>query len=63
MMRRFSMEARAPTAHVSLPLAQKRRRLTVEALADVNDGNTLDYRAVQAWADSLDHDGPLSLPR
>ena len=42
---------------------EERRRLTLEALADVDSGNFVDHQAVQAWADSLDSDEPISLPR
>ena len=41
---------------------EKRRQLTLEALADVDAGNVIDHQAVQAWADSLDTDGPLPIP-
>lgn len=42
---------------------EERRRLTLEALADVDAGRVIDPQAVQAWADSLDTDQPLPLPR
>ncbi|AHG48030.1 CopG family transcripitonal regulator (plasmid) [Rhizobium leguminosarum bv. trifolii CB782] len=42
---------------------EERRRLTLEALADVESGNVVDHQSVQAWADSLDSDEPISLPR
>ncbi len=42
---------------------EERRRLTLEALAEVDAGHVIDHRAVQAWADSLDSDDPLPLPR
>jgi predicted transcriptional regulator len=42
---------------------EERRRLTLEALADVDEGRLVDHAAVQAWADSLDTDSPLPLPR
>jgi predicted transcriptional regulator len=42
---------------------EERRRLTIEALADVDAGRVIDHQAVQAWADSLDTDKPLPLPR
>ncbi|MBB2673698.1 UNVERIFIED_ORG: putative transcriptional regulator [Rhizobium etli] len=42
---------------------EERRRLTLEALADVDSGNVIDHQSVQAWADSLDSDAPVSLPR
>ncbi|ACE94583.1 hypothetical conserved protein (plasmid) [Rhizobium etli CIAT 652] len=42
---------------------EERRRLTLEALADVDSGNVVDHQSVQAWADSLDGDEPISLLR
>lgn len=42
---------------------EERRRLTLEALADVDTGHVIDHQAVQAWADSLDTDNPLPAPR
>ncbi|QND37469.1 ribbon-helix-helix protein, CopG family (plasmid) [Rhizobium leguminosarum bv. viciae] len=42
---------------------EERRRLTLEALADVDDGNLVEHQSVQARADSLDSDEPISLPR
>lgn len=42
---------------------EERRRLTLEALADVDAGHVIDSQAVQTWADSLDTDQPLPLPR
>jgi predicted transcriptional regulator len=41
---------------------EERRRLTLEALADVDAGQVIDHRAVQEWAESLDTDNPLPLP-
>lgn len=41
---------------------EERRRLTLEALADVDAGRVIDHRAVQAWADSLDTKEPLPVP-
>ncbi len=35
---------------------EERRKLTLEALADVDSGNVIDHQAMQAWADSLDTD-------
>jgi hypothetical protein len=37
--------------------------LTLEALDDVEVGRIIDHQAVQAWAESLDTDNPLPLPR
>ncbi|MCD6581942.1 MAG: ribbon-helix-helix protein, CopG family, partial [Desulfuromusa sp.] len=42
---------------------EERSRLTQEALIDVDAGNVIDHQSVQAWADSLDTDGPLKVPR
>ncbi|MCN4642309.1 ribbon-helix-helix domain-containing protein [Escherichia coli] len=42
---------------------EERDRLTQEAQADVNAGRVIDHQAVQAWADSLSTDQPLSVPR
>jgi len=42
---------------------EERSRLTREALADVDTGRVIDHQAVQAWADSLDTDSPLDVPR
>jgi predicted transcriptional regulator len=42
---------------------EERNRLTREALADVDAGRVIDHQAVQAWADSLDTDNPLDVPR
>lgn len=41
---------------------EERRRLTLEALADVDSGRVIDHQAVQAWAESLDSDAPLPAP-
>ena len=41
---------------------EERRRLTLEALADVDAGNVIDQQAVQLWANSLDSDKPLPAP-
>jgi predicted transcriptional regulator len=42
---------------------EERRRLTLEALADVDAGCVIDHQAVQAWAASLDTGKPLPAPR
>ncbi len=42
---------------------EERRRLTLEALSEVDAGRVIDHQAVQAWADSLDTDNPLPTPR
>lgn len=41
---------------------EERRRLTLEALADVDAGDVIDNQAVQAWANSLGTDTPLPVP-
>lgn len=42
---------------------EERDRFTQEALADVDAGRVIDHQAVQAWADSLGTDEPLTPPR
>ena len=42
---------------------EERRRLTLEALADVDARRVIDHQAVQAWAASLDAEPPLPLPK
>lgn len=42
---------------------EERRRMTLEALADVDAGRVIDHRALQAWADRLASDDPLPAPR
>ena len=37
-----------------LALEEKRHRLTLEALADVEAGRTLDHAEIEAWVDGLD---------
>ena len=41
---------------------EEHRRLTLEALADVDAHQVIDHRAVCAWADSLNTDQPLPVP-
>ena len=41
----------------------ERDRLTLEALTDVDAGRVIDQQAVQEWADSLESEQPLSVPR
>ena len=38
------------------------RRLTLEALADVDANQVVDHQSVSAWADSLNTDNPLPAP-
>jgi len=40
-----------------------RRRMTLDAMADVDAGRAIDHQSVQAWADSLSGDQPLPVPR
>jgi len=42
---------------------EERRRLTLEALADVDAGRIIDHQAVQAWAASLSTDMPGPMPQ
>lgn len=42
---------------------EERERLTLEALADVDNGHVIDHRAVQEWAESLDSEKPLPVPQ
>ena len=42
---------------------EERSRLTREAMADVDAGRVIDPQAVQAWADSLETEQPLAIPR
>lgn len=41
---------------------EERRRLTLEALSDVDSGLVIDHQSVQAWAESLDSESPLPAP-
>lgn len=42
---------------------EERRRLTLEAMSDVDAGQVIDHQAVQAWAASLSTDTPEPPPR
>lgn len=42
---------------------EERRKLTLEALADVDSGQVIDHQSVQAWASSLNSENPLPVPR
>ncbi len=46
-----------------IDLEEERQRLTVEAMADVDAGRVVDHLAVQQWAESLDSETPLPLPK
>ena len=41
---------------------EEHHRATLEGLADVEAGRTVEHDAVLAWADSLSTDKPLPLP-
>jgi len=41
---------------------ERRYQLTLEALADVDAGKSVDHEEVEKWAESLDTDEPVSLP-
>jgi hypothetical protein len=43
--------------------AERRRRLTLEGLADVDAGRLINDEAMQAWADSLGTDRELPIPQ
>jgi len=43
-------------------LEEQRRQLTLEALADVDVGNTIGHDQVERWAASLGTQNPLSRP-
>jgi predicted transcriptional regulator len=42
---------------------EERRRLTIEAMAEVEAGQVINHQSVQAWAASLGTDKPLPTPR
>ena len=41
---------------------EQRYRMTLEALADVDAGRTVDQDDVEQWVDSLDSDKQLPIP-
>jgi predicted transcriptional regulator len=41
---------------------EERYRQTLEALADVDAGRTVDHDEVENWVDRLDSDRPLPIP-
>jgi predicted transcriptional regulator len=41
---------------------EERRRLTLEALTDVDAGNVIDHQDITAWANSLCTETPLPVP-
>jgi predicted transcriptional regulator len=43
--------------------ADRRRRLTLEGLTDLDAGRLIDDEAMQAWADSLGTDRELPIPQ
>ncbi len=42
---------------------EERRRMTIEAMTDVDAGHVINHQSVQAWAESLSTDKPLPTPR
>ena len=42
---------------------EERRRMTLEAMANVEAGQVIDHQTMQAWANSIDSDKPLPVPR
>ncbi len=42
---------------------EERHRLTLEAMADVDNGNVIEHQSVLAWAESLNTNKPLPLPQ
>ncbi|CAH1211656.1 CopG family transcriptional regulator [Candidatus Nitrotoga sp. BS] len=42
---------------------EMRRRMTLDAMVDVETEQVIDHHLVQAWADSLGTDQPLPTPR
>ncbi|MDA8178003.1 MAG: CopG family transcriptional regulator [Deltaproteobacteria bacterium] len=46
-----------------IDMEEERKRLTMEALADVDAGRVIEHQAVQAWAAGLDTDKPFPVPR
>ncbi len=44
-------------------LEEERSRLTQEALADVDAERVIEHQTVLAWADSLNTESPLPVPR
>jgi hypothetical protein len=47
---------------VRLESEEPRYRLTLEALADVDAGRTVDQQAVEKWVDSLGTSQPPQIP-
>ena len=42
---------------------EERHRLTLEAMVDVDNNAVIDHQSVQAWAESLSTETPISVPR
>ncbi len=42
---------------------EEHRRMTLDAMADIDAGQVIDHQSVQAWAESLSTDKPLPIPR
>ncbi|MEN3148268.1 ribbon-helix-helix domain-containing protein [Neorhizobium sp. IRAMC:178] len=45
-----------------IELEEERRRLTLEAMVDVDEGNVVDQEEVEKWVSSLGTDRPLPRP-
>ena len=46
-----------------IELEEERRRLTLDAMADVDAGNVVDQEEIEKWVASLGTDKPLPRPR
>ncbi|WP_070962858.1 CopG family ribbon-helix-helix protein [Vibrio sonorensis] len=44
-------------------MEEERHKLTLEALADVDNGRVTDHQSVKAWAESLGSESPTDVPR
>jgi predicted transcriptional regulator len=42
---------------------EERRRMTLEGMADIDAGQVVEHQSVLAWAESLNTDKPLAVPR
>ena len=42
---------------------EERRKMTLEAMADIEAGQVIGHQSIQAWADSLSTDKQLPVPR
>jgi Predicted transcriptional regulator len=44
-------------------MEEERHKLTLDALADVDNDRVADHQSVQAWAESLGTESPKDIPR